>query len=142
MTSQAKNGKNRSTGRALEMQSSLGESRNSSLKITWGLPEMIVRMQDFRCFLDTGSIEIKPITILIGENSTGKTSFLAALRILMEWANRAESNSFNRSPYFLGGFDQISHANSVQKQNKNSFVLSISSSLHPIERGRVDNSQG
>lgn len=103
---------------------------------------MIVRMRDFRCFLDTGNIEIKPITILIGENSTGKTSFLAALRILLEWANRAESNSFNRSPYFLGGFDQISHANSVQKQNKNSFVLSISGILHPIERGRVDNSQG
>lgn len=103
---------------------------------------MIVRLQDFRCFLDTGDIEIKPITILIGENSTGKTSFLAALRILLEWANRAELNPFNRSPYFLGGFDQISHANSLQKQKKNSFVLSISDNLAPLERVRGQVGQG
>jgi predicted ATPase len=94
--------------------------------------------------LDTGSIEIKPITILIGENSTGKTSFLAALRILLEWTKSAETNPFNRSPYFLGGFDQISHANTAQKHKNNSFVLSISDSLYPsaIERVRVDNNQG
>jgi predicted ATP-dependent endonuclease of OLD family len=39
-------------------------------------PDYEVRWQNFKGFVDTGWIKIKPITILIGPNNAGKTSFI------------------------------------------------------------------
>lgn len=36
-----------------------------------------IRWKNFKRFADTGWLTIKPITILIGPNSSGKTSILA-----------------------------------------------------------------
>lgn len=35
-----------------------------------------IRLQNFRSFRDTGTIELRPLTILVGTNSSGKSSFL------------------------------------------------------------------
>lgn len=35
-----------------------------------------LRFRNYRCFEDTGGVEIKPVTVLIGANSSGKSSFL------------------------------------------------------------------
>lgn len=35
-----------------------------------------IRIKNYRCFDDTGAVSIKPITILVGANSSGKSSFL------------------------------------------------------------------
>ena len=35
-----------------------------------------IRLQNFRSLQDTGEIEIKPLTLLVGKNSSGKSSFL------------------------------------------------------------------
>ena len=35
-----------------------------------------IRIRNYRCFDDTGIIDIKPITVLVGANSSGKSSFL------------------------------------------------------------------
>ncbi len=35
-----------------------------------------LRLKNYRCFKDTGNIDIKPINILLGANSSGKSSFL------------------------------------------------------------------
>ena len=35
-----------------------------------------LRFKNYRCFEDTGDVEIRPITVLIGANSSGKSSFL------------------------------------------------------------------
>ena len=37
-------------------------------------------LEDFRCFSGRHEVPIRPLTLLVGENSTGKTSFLAAVR--------------------------------------------------------------
>jgi len=42
------------------------------------------RIQDFKCFKDTGPIEIRPITILLGLNSSGKSTILQALLALKQ----------------------------------------------------------
>ena len=39
-----------------------------------------VSVKNFRCFAEPPPVEIRPITFLVGENSAGKTSFLAATR--------------------------------------------------------------
>lgn len=68
-----------------------------------------IQLTDFRCFADSPSVEVLPITLLVGENSAGKTSFLAATRLLLESLIRTPQNPFNREPYQLGGFDQLAH---------------------------------
>ena len=49
-------------------------------------------LEDFRCFAGRHEVPIRPLTLLVGENSTGKTSFLAGVRAALD---RAEPN-FNR----------------------------------------------
>jgi AAA ATPase domain len=73
-----------------------------------------VQFNDFRCFTGSTPIEIRPITLLIGENSAGKTSFLAGLRFIFEGLAGNSQNIFNKDPYFLGGFEEIAHRKSAR----------------------------
>ena len=68
-----------------------------------------VQLTDFRCFADAPPVEVLPVTFLVGENSAGKTTFLASVRLLLESFIRSPQNPFNREPYYLGGFDQLAH---------------------------------
>jgi AAA domain, putative AbiEii toxin, Type IV TA system len=70
---------------------------------------MRVSLTDFRAFASTGLLEVKPLTFLVGENSSGKTSFLAALGYLWRLQERMFSASFNLPPFDLGTFDEIVH---------------------------------
>ena len=49
------------------------------------------------------------MTILVGENSTGKSSFLALVRALWDIAFREQLPDFKEPPYDLGSFDEIAH---------------------------------
>ena len=41
-----------------------------------------ITLKNFRCFHDEQTVRLAPLTLLMGENSTGKTSFMAMLRAL------------------------------------------------------------
>lgn len=43
-----------------------------------------IRIKNYRCFDDTGIIDIKPITVLVGANSSGKSSFLKFLGLIKQ----------------------------------------------------------
>ncbi len=43
-----------------------------------------LRLKNYRCFTDTGNIELRPITMLIGANSTGKSSLLKFFPLLKQ----------------------------------------------------------
>lgn len=43
-----------------------------------------LRIKNFRCFEDTGDIRIKPLTFLVGANSSGKSSFLKFFPLLKQ----------------------------------------------------------
>ena len=62
-------------------------------------------LEDFRCFAGRHEVPIRPLTLLVGENSTGKTSFLAAIRAAQD---RTEPN-FNEEPFRLGSYEQIAN---------------------------------
>lgn len=70
---------------------------------------MKIGLKDFRAFAYTGAIEIKPLTFVVGENSSGKTSFLAALSYMWRFQQRLQTASFNQPPFDLGTFDEIVH---------------------------------
>ena len=50
-----------------------------------------------------------PLTLLVGENSTGKTSFLALVRALREVAFESRVPDFQKPPYDMGTFSEIAH---------------------------------
>ena len=41
-----------------------------------------LRLKKYRCFEDTGDINLKPLTLLVGANSSGKSSFLKFFPLL------------------------------------------------------------
>ena len=43
-----------------------------------------LRLKNYRCFEDTGDIPIKPLTFLVGSNSSGKSSFLKFFPLLKQ----------------------------------------------------------
>ena len=68
-----------------------------------------VSLKNFRCFHDEQTVRLAPLTLLVGENSTGKTSFLAMIRALWYLAYRNRAPDFKEDPYDLGSFDEIAH---------------------------------
>ena len=68
-----------------------------------------IKLNNFRCFREEQSVRLAPLTLLVGENSTGKTSFLAMTRILYDMAYGFRNPDFKEDPYDLGSFDEIAH---------------------------------
>ena len=72
-----------------------------------GMDEITLR--DFRCFRGKQTARLAPLTLVVGENSTGKTSFLAMSRALWEIAYDHSVPDFKEEPYDLGSFAEIAH---------------------------------
>lgn len=87
---------------------------------------MKILVENFRRFHGPDEIDIAPITILVGENSSGKSSFLAGLRYMIEAMSFPAEGSFNREPFFLGAYDQIAHFRGGQYGRSSSFKLGLS----------------
>ena len=68
-----------------------------------------ITLKNFRCFREEQTARLAPLTLLVGENSTGKTSFLALIRALWDVAYRSRTPDFKEDPYDLGSFDEIAH---------------------------------
>ena len=63
-------------------------------------------MEEVRCFSERQTLEIRPLTFLVGENSTGKTTALACFQMLANYLRR-EGVDFNADPYSMGTFKDI-----------------------------------
>ena len=89
---------------------------------------MAVRLQfeGIRCFAEPQDAVIRPITLLVGENSSGKTTFLALCRIAHAIANGSVRNPpFNADPFWLGAYDQIASNRGGSRGRAKSFSLAI-----------------
>lgn len=95
-----------------------------------------VNLNNFRSFHQTGDIKIAPITILTGMNSSGKSSFLGAIKYLSDIGSyRTGEASFNKDPFYFGGFEQI--VNHIGGRNGKSESFSIGFSGPLLEREDV-----
>ena len=79
-------------------------------------------LQDVRCFRDRHEIPLAPLTLLVGENSTGKSTLLAAARLAWDISNGVASPDFNEEPFDWGAYDQIACTRGGRTQAK-SFVI-------------------
>ena len=68
-----------------------------------------ITLSNFRCFRQEQRVRMAPITLLVGENSTGKTSFMAMVRALWELSHQHIVPDFKREPYDLGSFREVAH---------------------------------
>ena len=68
-----------------------------------------ITLENFRCFRERQTARLAPLTLLVGENSTGKTSFMALIRALWDVAYEQRVPDFKADPYDLGSFDEIAH---------------------------------
>ena len=66
-----------------------------------------IRLRNYRCFKDEQRARIAPLTILVGENSAGKSSFLAMVRALWNLFHNQRVPNFNEDPFDFGTFDNI-----------------------------------
>ena len=66
-----------------------------------------ITLKGFRCFREEQTARLVPPTLLVGENSTGKTSFMAMIRALWDTAHGFQIPDFRETPYDLGSFDGI-----------------------------------
>ena len=68
-----------------------------------------VSLKNYRCFRDEQTANLAPLTLLVGNNSTGKTSFLAMMRALWDVFFEFRIPDFKEEPYDLGSYDEIAH---------------------------------
>ena len=68
-----------------------------------------ITLENYRCFREKQSARLAPLTLLVGNNSTGKTSFLALIRVLWDIAFLDRVPDFREDPFDLGTFRDIAH---------------------------------
>ncbi len=83
-------------------------------------------IENVRCFRGRHEVPLAPLTFLVGENSTGKSTFLALARIAWDIAMEGQAN-FNEEPFLLGAYDQI--ASSYGKRSSPDFLVGWSREL-------------
>ncbi len=73
-------------------------------------------MEEVRCFGARQTFKIRPLTFLVGENSTGKTTALACFQVLANYLCD-RGMDFNSHPYSMGTFRDI--VRNSKKREKN-----------------------
>ena len=83
-----------------------------------------ITAKDFRCFR-SAEARLAPLTLLVGENSTGKTSFLALVRALLDSGYGRQVPDFREAPYDLGTFQDIAHSRGARGGSARAFSASF-----------------
>lgn len=68
-----------------------------------------ITVGNYRCFRGRQTARLASLTLLVGDNSTGKTSFLAMIRALIDVAIELRIPDFKEEPFDLGSFEEIAH---------------------------------
>lgn len=106
-----------------------------------------LRLENYRCFREEQEAVLAPLTLLVGENSTGKTSFMAAVRVLLDLLYGHRVPDFKEEPYDLGSFDDIAHYRGGRGGRADTFKIGFDSAYQNNEtqtsvRSRFDVSFG
>ncbi len=90
------------------------------------IPMNQIALENYRCFHERQVAHLAPLTLLVGENSTGKTSFLAMIRALWDIVYRRRKPNFKEEPYDLGSFDEIAHHRGSRGSRADRFEAELS----------------
>jgi AAA15 family ATPase/GTPase len=91
-----------------------------------------IRVKRLRCLADTGYIQLKPITVLLGQNSSGKSTFLRILPLLKQSVESRTTGPILWSGRLVdfGNFDDA-HQNDSEDNIAFSFNFEVESRSFP-----------
>ena len=92
-------------------------------------------LKDIRCFEGEQRGLLRPITLLVGENSTGKSTFLACFSVIHRMFSTfengfGESPDFNREPFSMGSFRDIVRSRRGRSGRIDEFQLGLKFAQH------------
>ena len=92
-------------------------------------------LNDVRCFAGEQRGRLRPVTLLVGENSTGKSTFLGCFSVIYRMLSTFEdgfgdSPDFNREPFMMGSFRDIVRSRRGPSGRIDEFQLGIKFSHH------------
>ena len=88
-----------------------------------------ITLKKFRCFPEEQTARLTPLTLLVGENSTGKTSFMAMIRALWDIAYRNRIPDFKEVPYDLGSFEEVAYHKGDKDSRVDTFEAGFDSTI-------------
>lgn len=94
---------------------------------------MQIILEHFRSFSKRQGIPLRPLTLLVGENSSGKSSFLATVSCIFDGIRFPGSPGFNEPPYNLGTFDTIATHKGGRYGRDDYFSIGFSDDEHRRE---------
>lgn len=94
-----------------------------------------ITLGNFRCFRDKQTARLAPLTLLVGENSTGKTSFLALIRALWDVSYGQRIPDFKEEPYDLGSYREISYNENGTSSHADGYIAGFETRQHYNEPG-------
>lgn len=96
-----------------------------------------ITLENFRCFREGPPARLAPLTLLVGENSTGKTSFMAMIRALWEVAYEQRIPDFKEDPFDLGSFEEIAHHKNYNGRPADRFSAGFEIASRPAAKGNT-----
>lgn len=90
-----------------------------------------VIIEGVRCFSTRQEVPLRPITVLVGENSSGKSTFLALTRIAWGLAQGQIQIDFNEQPFQLGAFDQVASMRGGRSARPSGFCVGATLAVRP-----------
>ena len=84
-----------------------------------------VTIENYRCFRGRQTARLAPLTLLVGENSSGKTAFMAMIRALRNAAFSDRIPDFREPPYDLGSFGEVVYSDSRKSERSAFFSASF-----------------
>lgn len=95
-----------------------------------------VRIQNLRSLVDTGFVEIKPLTILLGSNSSGKSTFLRSFPLFKQSVSkplREPISWFDDSLVDFGDFE-TARSRHAKEDDGIKFSFRVASPIYGIEK--------
>ncbi len=98
-----------------------------------------ITVRDYRCFAGSQTGSLAPLTLLVGDNNTGKTSLMAMLRAMFDIAYADRVPDFKDPPYDLGSFSEIVHRSGARGGPPEQFgaVLEVISNTKAAKAAKV-----
>jgi len=97
---------------------------------------MKIILEHVRSFSKKAEVPIRPLTLLVGENSTGKSTFLAIVSSVLDKARFPANPSFNDPPYSLGAFDTIATFRGGKYGRDETFTIGFSEGIEDSDSYR------
>lgn len=98
-----------------------------------------IRLQNFMAFEDTRWIELRPITLLFGKNSSGKSAIIRALRLLKQSLDTKPEEGVLRfvseQGVELGRFRQVIHRGARDSSGEMTFAFRVANVVNEPWRG-------